>query len=152
MSPLYLYNGRLLTRDGGLAAASSCCCEPCQYCSPSLSNMYSIYVGTVNAQNGNTGATGSKKNYPSCAGQIQVDIFTGNIPDSIVATDAATGAVLYSSGSVQHGDSSKQPWQVVFGTYTFCKPAGVTNVNVNIVLGGAGGASARVSNCLIGPC
>jgi hypothetical protein len=153
MSPLYLYNGSLLVKSGGLAAAQSCCCETCVYCPATLANMYSIYRGANSPVKAPTGATGSKKQYLSCAGLIQVDIFTGSIRDGIVATNAATGVVLYSSGLVRHGSSATDPWTVVFGTYTFCKPAGVRDVDITIVGETPdSGFSARVSNCLIGPC
>jgi hypothetical protein len=58
--PLYLNNGVLLVRGGGLAADAACCCEPpCEYRYICAETVYSTYQGSINSETGPNGEDNS---------------------------------------------------------------------------------------------
>jgi hypothetical protein len=101
MSPLYLYNGKLLVRSGGLAAAQSCCCDCPEYTAYVRSGFGSNGVPTFDgspfwtADNGPT-LSGSIWIWSSylVANPTQTETFSLNHSFSVPANAAITSVVF----------------------------------------------------------
>jgi hypothetical protein len=94
-----------------------------------------------------------QKPYPSCEGLVYIAIQTGDKPDRLIVKSNDT--VLLDTGFVTHGTSDWQtnPEGRVFGEYYFCKPEGVTSVDIEVEIGPLGGSwFLKVGNCLLSDC
>ncbi len=127
-------------------------CSLCYNCTENnTDNCYSMLGPEVEYDP--TGCTGIQKQYPPCAGKVYIGISTGDRPDRLIVRNGED--ILLDTGFVVHGTSDwrTNPAGLVFGEYYFCKPEGVTSVDIEVIIGPEGGSwMLKVGNCLIEEC